>query len=657
MGMMQYVLLGWLGLSIGSFLTPISWGEKVLRAWRATQIVLAITTFVLGLHSFIFPGSTTFTLTWLSFPYHPSLRLDGLSAFFILLLGASTIGVSCFSLTYYNHFTLLQQKQIQSWQALFLFALLLVFLANDPILFLLAWEFMALSSYFLVMSVESGKTVRRAGFLYASLAHVSLLCIAVALFLLAAHHDDLSSTIAGVVFILSLLGFGAKAGLYPLHIWLPEAHPAAPSPISGLLSGVMLKTAVYGLLRFLFYFLLPFQQVWWGYTLVIFGLLTMLMGIIHAAMQRDMKRLLAYSSIENMGFIITAIGLALIFYQYHDGILANLALIVALLHSLNHSLFKSLLFLGTGSILHATGERNLGKLGGLIHKMPWVAACTFVGTLAMAGLPLFNGFIGEWLYLSIFFRHNFHAHFNLAMLSPLIVALSILVFGLAGYVIVKFFGIAFLGRPREPVLQHATPASTWERLGLLWLALGCLLLGLWPQPLLQTLQTLTTTSIPYLLPAVQTSDWVININPPVHTALGFNPLLLGISVILVLLLLIGLLRRLSPSRFQRVIPWNGGYPSLTARMQDTAEGFGQPFKQIFAKLIDIKLTLPQAKDPHPSYHSQLNEKIWRLCYNPLITSITWIASLTKWIQQGKITTYLTYMGVTLLILLIWVVWS
>ena len=665
----RITLYAWLTTALISLPLLAMHNNTVLKTQRWWNTMLALMTLVTGVMGCVTEQTITTNISYLFFILKPSFSINPLSSFFILLTGLSYFGISCFSINYFKHFTQSQQKKIHLFETLFVFAMLLVLTANDPFTFLFSWEMMTLTSYFLVVSFEPNRLTRKAGFLYLSIAHIGFFAIVISFYLLSLqsniftfHFNDidpllrLSSSVANAIFVLAFLGFGAKAGLFPLHIWLPEAHPAAPSPISALMSGVMLKMAIYGLLRFLFTFLLPYQQFWWGYSLISVGLLTMLIGVIHAAMQTDMKRLLAYSSMENIGFIAMTLGLAVIFYQYHLYTLSTLALLVVLLHSLNHSLFKSLLFLGTGSILHATGERNLGKLGGLIHKMPWVSVCTFIGTLSMAGLPLFNGFISEWLYLSIFFHYS-DSSFLIAILSPLIIALSVLVFGLAGFVVVKFYGIAFLGQPREPKLAQAYPSTWLERLGLFWLAWWCVLLGVWPNAVIIPIQWIIHNLSSQLNAAIQKNGLFLQFSSSVSYAQGFSPLLLGLSLGILLIVVWILLKRLSPASIRRAARWDGGWGGLTPRMQDTAEGFGQPFKQIFSKLIMIKLRLPVPNEANPYYRSQLTEKIWILLYFPLITLTTRIAALTKWIHQGRMTTYLLYIGITLFILLNWVVWS
>ncbi len=280
--------------------------------------------------------------------------------------------------------------------------------------------------------------------------------------------------------MLALLGFGAKAGLLPLHVWLPEAHPAAPSPVSALMSGVMLKTAIYGLLRVTFD-LLHAQLWWWGVLALVLGLATALFGVIFACVQTDMKRLLAYSSIENIGIILAGIGLTILFKAYGMTLLAALALTAALYHALNHAFFKSLLFLATGSVLHATKERSLGKLGGLIHRMPWVAWLALVGTLAIAGLPPLNGFVSEWLLLQAFLFTPSLPQSFVNMLVPLAAGALVLAVALSAYVMVKFYGVDLprpAARAQARLRARRRPASSARRS--CFLAAGCVLLGIFP---------------------------------------------------------------------------------------------------------------------------------------------------------------------------------
>ena len=342
---------------------------------------------------------------------------------------------------------------------------------------------------FLVTTQHRLPEIRKAGFLYLVMAHLGAIAILLSFGILqggswhftfdAMRAAHLGTNGAAVAFCLALIGFGAKAGLVPLHVWLPEAHPAAPSPVSALMSGVMLEVALYGMIRVSFD-LLGLPLWWWGLLPLALGLFSALYGVVFAAVQTDMKRLLAYSSIENIGIMFTGLGLAIVFAGVGMRSIAALTLIAVMYHAMNHAVMKSLLFLGTGAVLHATGERNLGHLGGLIHRMPWVAWLTLIGVLAIAGLPPLNGFVSEWLLLQSFLLAYQVPHPFINMLLPLGAALLALAAALAAYVMVKFYGVIFLGQPREQTLQAAHDAGFAERLGLALLASGCILLGFFP---------------------------------------------------------------------------------------------------------------------------------------------------------------------------------
>jgi formate hydrogenlyase subunit 3/multisubunit Na+/H+ antiporter MnhD subunit len=449
-------------------------------------------------------------------------------------------------------------------------------------------------------------------------------------------------------FGLALFGFGAKAGLVPLHVWLPEAHPAAPSPVSALMSGVMLKTAVYGFLRISFD-LLGHPIWWWGLFSLGVGLFTAVFGVVFAAAQSDMKRLLAYSSIENIGIIFTGIGLAVIFQGVGMPLLATLALISALYHTLNHAFMKSLLFLGTGAVLHATGQRNLGRLGGLIHRMPWVAWLTLVGVMAIAGLPPLNGFVSEWLLLQAFlFTPDVPRPF-VNMLLPLGAAVIALAAALAGYVMVKFFGIIFLGQPREPTLARARDAGTLKKMGLAWLALGCLLFGIFPSQVIGALERVTQQLGLGTLPDATHSWWILAPLPDRQTS--YSPLILLLVLTVVIVLTGFMVRLLYHRRVRRVPPWNCGFARLDPRMQDTAEGFGQPIRHVFQPFFAMQRELPSPFDAAPRYRVVIGDRLWGALYAPLEGIVQHAANAVAWLQQGRISTYLLYSFVTLVILL------
>ncbi len=592
-------------------------------------------------------------------PFH--LRLDALSAFFLLLLGATAAGISIYAAGYIRK----GEGTAPGLQCLlyhvFLASMAFVMLADDGYAFMVAWESMALSSFFLVTSEHRHAEIRRAGYLYLLVAHIGAVGILLSFGVMAGStgdytfdamrdffHEGIWPTVA---FLLALFGFGAKAGLLPLHVWLPEAHPAAPSPVSAMMSGVMLKTAIYGLLRVSFD-LLHAQLWWWGILLLVLGLATALFGVIFATVQTDMKRLLAYSSIENIGLIFVGFGLTLVFKSFLLPNLAALALTATLYHCLNHAFFKSLLFLSTGSVLHATHERNLGKLGGLIHRMPWVAWLALVGVLASAGLPPLNGFISEWLLLQSFLFTSGLPHGYLNMLLPVFAAAVALIAALAGFAMVKFFGIVFLGQPREENLAHARDAGRLERIGLLWLAAGCVLLGVFPNVVIALLDPVTRLLVGSGLRAAASSHGWWLLAPISEDRASYSPAIFLGTIALLMPLVYWAVNRYYHGRLKRVPAWDCGFPLQTSRMQDTAEGFGQPIRRIFSPFLRRTREHPSPFDAKPRYRSIVEDPFWYWLYLPIARIVEHGTRLIAFLQQGRIAIYLLYSFVTLLTLLV-----
>jgi formate hydrogenlyase subunit 3/multisubunit Na+/H+ antiporter MnhD subunit len=533
----------------------------------------------------------------------------------------------------------------------------IVLVADDAYAFMVAWETMALTSYFLVTAQHGIPEIRSAGFLYLLMAHVGAIAILLSFGILqggtwlfsfdAMRASTLSTPWATAAFLLALFGFGAKAGLLPLHVWLPEAHPAAPSPVSALMSGVMLKTAIYGVLRVTFD-LIGDPLWWWGLVPLALGLATAIFGVVFAAVQTDMKRLLAYSSVENIGVLFTGIGLAIVFHGVGMTELAALALIAVLYHSLNHAFMKSLLFLGTGAVLHATGERNLGRLGGLIHRMPWAAWLTLVGVLAIAGLPPLNGFVSEWLLLQTFlFSHEVPQPF-VNMLLPLGAAIVALAAALAGYVMVKFFGIVFLGQPRESSLAVAHDVDGFEKAGLVWLAIGCVLLGLLPNQVIHALGAATGQLVDAAPDLSGQSWWMLA--PLTERAVSYAPLVLLAVIVAVVVATFLIVRVVYRRPVRRAPTWDCGFGQLDPRMQDTAEGFGQPIRHIFVSFFELERDLPSPLDQAPRYRVKVSDRFWKGAYLPIAELLARAANSVAWLQQGRISVYLTYSFITLVVL-------
>jgi formate hydrogenlyase subunit 3/multisubunit Na+/H+ antiporter MnhD subunit len=586
-------------------------------------------------------------------------RLDPLSAFFLLLLGAAAAGISLFAAGYFREGEGTAPGLLCLQYHVFLGSMALVLLADDAYGFMVAWETMALSSYFLVTTQHRIPEIRRAGFLYLLLAHLGAISILLCYGVLqggswhftfdAMRQAQLSPAWASVAFGLAVLGFGAKAGLVPLHVWLPEAHPAAPSPVSALMSGVMLKTAIYGVLR-VSLDLLHQPLWWWGAAVLGLGLFTALFGVVFAAVQTDMKRLLAYSSIENIGIVFAGIGLTLLFHAFAMPALAGLALAATLYHCINHAFFKSLLFLATGSVLHATHERSLGKLGGLIRRMPWVAWLALVGTLAIAGLPPLNGFVSEWLLLQSFlFTPEIPQPFA-NMLVPLGAAALALTTALAGYVMVKFYGVIFLGQMREPQLAEAQDCGRLERLGLIWLAAGCVILGLVPVLVLRLLNHVDS----FLLGSSATTQaegiWLLA--PVSAQRASYVPVVFLLGATLVVVLAVWITKGVYHGRIRRSAPWDCGYPLQTPRMQDSAEGFGYPVRHIFEPFFRMRRELPTPFDTAPRYQVTVEDRFWHGLYLPVARAVQKTAAWVGVVQQGRIAVYLLYSFLTLVALLV-----
>ena len=657
----------------GAMLVVVAWfaiglaGIAALHNFRVVGRVLfplsaALSLALAGFALAALPGAPQTAVLAIGLPDLPfHLRLDALSAFFLALLGLASAGISVFAGGYFRPGEGTAPGLLCLHYHIFLASMALVMLADDAYAFMVTWETMALSSFFLVTTNHRIAEIRRAGFLYLLVAHVGAISILLCFGVLQANTgdytfanmraQDLSPFWSSCAFLLALFGFGAKAGILPLHVWLPEAHPAAPSPVSALMSGVMLKTAIYGLVRVNFD-LLGSPLWWWGVVALAVGLATALFGVVFAAAQVDMKRLLAYSSIENVGLIVVGLGLAMVFAAYRMNSLAALALVASLYHCLNHALFKSLLFLGTGSVLHATQERNLGKLGGLMRYMPWVAWTTLAGVIASAGLPPSNGFVSEWLLLQGFLFTGELPNPYLRMLVPVFAAGVVLVAALAGYVMVKFFGVIFLGRPREDKLAQAHDAGGLERLGLLWLTAGCVLLGLFPVALIEVLDPVTFAFLGRgLAQSGRAGDWLL-LAPVSAQRASYSPILFLLVTAAIVALAFVLVRRFYHGRVRRAAPWDCGFPMQTARMQDTAEGFGQPIRQIFEPFYRMHRELPTPFDAAPRYKVTVEDPLWGWVYLR-IASVTEAAS--RWVgmlQRGRISIYLLYSFLTLVTLLL-----
>jgi len=601
-------------------------------------------------------------------PFH--LRLDPLAGFFLLLLGSVSAGVSVYAAGYFRSESAGRLGLICLQYHVFLASMAFVILADDAYLFMVAWETMALSSYFLVTTDHRLPAIRSAGFLYLMIAHLGALAILLAFGVMHGGEGDysfdalraanLSPFWATVAFLLAFFGFGAKAGMIPLHAWLPEAHPAAPSPVSALMSGVMIKTAIYGMVR-VTYDLIGGVRWEWGMLVLVVGAGTTLFGVLYALVQHHLKRLLAYHSVENIGIILLGLGMSMVFFGFGHPAAGALGLIAALYHTFNHAVFKGLLFLGAGSILHSTGIRDLNAMGGLIRKMPIVAFYFLVGALAISALPPLNGFVSEWLMFQTALQAPLLENGVVRSLIPLFAATLALAGALTAMCFVKVYGIAFLGQPRErhgappAAAEHAgTDAGPMERLGLAWLAAGCFVLGLFPASMLLTLNRVgaSLTGSGLSDEALESSWlWLVPTEP---AKASYSPIIFLLVVVAVVLITIRLVRLVYHGRVRVADPWDCGFPEQTTRMQDTADAFGQAIGRVFGPIYLTKRHLPAAEDAAPKYSLRIEDRHWHWVYLPVARLTEFLSEKVAWLQRGRISTYLLYSFLTLIGLLVFV---
>ena len=606
-----------------------------------------------------------FGLPWLS--WH--VRFDALSGFFFLIIGLVLIAVSLFGPGYVREFDSGKHSLavLGFFTGLFVAGMELVLLADDAFFFVISWELMSLASYFLVAFQHEHAANRRAAFLYLLMAVIGAMAIILAYGVLASFSDGftfdhfravkLSPTWASVAFTLGLAGFGMKAGLVPMHAWLPEAHPAAPSHISALMSGVMLKVAVYGFMRFTFDLL---DEVYWqwGLLALALGTASAILGILYAMQQTNLKRLLAYSSVENIGIIFLALGLALIFFSSGQTRLGTLGLVAALMHCLNHALFKSLLFLGAGAILHQTHEPSLESLGGLIHRMPRLSVIFLVGCLSISALPPLNGFVSEWLIFQTALQTGSLDSGVIRSLIPTASAVLALTSALAAGCFVKVYGVAFLGLPRS---RHAANCHEATHKGMLagpaWLAGLCVLLGVFPTPAIEALNVVTAQLVGDSLPGVSALGWLW-VTPVAPTVASYSPALVLLAILLTGWICYQLLYKRSGLEARAADPWDCGFGGLNARMQYGSTAFSMPIRRVFApafvldETIEDETTGPGGlQTTHLHYQLHVTDKSWGWFYEPVAAAVTWLSRAAARLQTGNIRTYLAYSFFTLLILL------
>ncbi len=604
-----------------------------------------------------------------------AVRLDPLASFFVLTISLAGLAASIYAMGYLKEFH--GRVSVAALTALtntFLLSMTLVVIADNGFFFLIAWELMSLASYFLVVTEHQKADVRYAGFFYLVMTHVGTAFVILTYLILfqsagsfsfdAFRHPEqaLPDGMRTLVFLAALIGFGTKAGIVPLHVWLPYAHPAAPSHISALMSGVMIKTAIYALIRIYFDFLGGQFPWWWGFLVLLVGTLSAILGVMYALMEHDLKRLLAFHSVENIGIILLGIGAGMIFQTYGLKDFAALGLLAGLYHTINHAMFKALLFLGAGSLVYATHTRNMEEYGGLLRRMPWTGLFFLIGAVSISALPPTNGFVSEWLVFQTLFLSFQFPDLFLKLMLPIAAAILALTGVLALACFAKAFGISFLALPRSAHARHAEEVPTSMRIGMAIPALLCVGLGLAPMIVVPLLDRITAplTGVSITDKVLALDGWAVapgnvqfsSISPPMLTAM----LILGGLLGLLLAFLFG--GRLMTRSYKT---WGCGI-NLSPRMEYTATGFVQPIKRIFSTIYQPTIKLETeflqesryfAKQRKFEFH--IEPVFEKYLYDPVVHVFMRIADRLRILQAGSLHLYLAYIFVTLVILLLFAV--
>lgn len=645
------------------------WRQGSRLVYGATGIACSIALITALLHLVEGAGASPGVVLPLGLPWIGAhFRMDALSAFFLAVINLGGAIASLYGIGYGQH-EHAPQRVLPFFPA-FLAGMNLVILADDAFSFLLSWEFMSLASWALVMAHHRERDNIRAGYVYIVMASFGTFALLLAFGLLAGpdggyafasiRAHQLSPLLAGLVLGLALLGAGSKAGLVPLHVWLPLAHPAAPSHVSALMSGVMTKVAVYGFIRIVFDLLGP-TAWWWSFPVLAIGGGTAVLGVLYALMETDLKRALAYSTIENIGLVFVGLGLALAFDANGLPAASALALTAALFHALNHALFKSALFFGAGAVLSATGERQMERLGGLIHRMPVTSTMMLVACAAISALPPLNGFASEWLTFQAILLSPQLPLWGLKLLVPAVGALLALSAALAAACFVRVFGIVFLGRPRTPAAEQAAEVDRWSLSAMVILAGLCILAGILPGFVIDAIAPVVQSLVGGRMPAQAGIGW-LSIVPIVESRSSYNGLLVFCFIAASASLAAYSIHRLASHALRRAPAWDCGFPQSSSATQYTASSFAQPIRRVFggyAFQAREHVEIPPPGDLRPArIQVELRDLAWELIYTPATSAVSVGAERLNRLQFLTIRQYLSLVFSALVfLLLVLALWS
>ncbi|MDE1829874.1 MAG: hydrogenase 4 subunit B [Thaumarchaeota archaeon] len=601
--------------------------------------------------------------------------VDGVSAFFMLMIGIVSFAVSLYSIGYSREYQVTKRISVFGFLFnVFVVSMLLVVSSNNGFFFLVFWELMSLTSFFLVIYDHDKEENIKSGMTYLVMTHFGTAFIFVS-FLLgylqtgSLSFDSLRNSspsfpflIKNLMFVFAFVGFGTKAGIVPLHTWLPKAHPSAPSNISALMSAVMIKMGIYGLVRIVFdlagFGATP-DFAWWGMLMVVAGSASALIGVLYAIVERDIKRVLAYSSIENIGIILIGLGLSVIFASYHLASLSALALVASMFHTINHAFFKGLLFMGAGSVVYATHTKDMEKLGGLVRLMPWTSLLFLVGAISISGLPPFNGFVSEWLALQALLSSS-QIPSTILQISIAFASLPLaLTIGLAAGTFVRLFAMTFLSKARSKFSLNIREVSRNMIAGMAILASACALFGIVPS------LGISLSSTAFHLPYQPSSpfDAVSLQNASGKSFANLSMPVVAMMLSGMALAVFGFIRVMSGKTTKTTYgTWDCGFGNLNERMEYTATSLSQPIRAVFKALFkshnESDKELYVRTNPYLVksiiFKSSTRNIFEENLYNPIVSSTILVLDKIRKIQTGKINSYLLYIMLTIILLLLFV---